>query len=193
MATCAKISAGVAFDCDNPLTPGVDAEELVLINKSDIAAFTEDVTNKHIITALSLLTTSGTAAYAFEGINNSVRPSGESLPDGFTPFKFSHAIEFRVFDRTAPTKDQVRKIVGSSLVAIYFRKGETIEIMGLDTGLNNNVVTFNEYEEDSAYLLNIATDTDQGDFEPFLPRTFDTGAGFAADKATILALLTPAP
>ena len=193
MAICAKISAGIAFDCDNPLIPGVDAEQLILINRSDIDTVTLDVSNKHIVTALTLSSASGTAAYAYEGINNSVRPLGESLTDGFTPFKFSHAVEFRIFDRTAPTKEQVRNIVAGDIVAIYFRKGQTIEIMGLDTGLNNNTVTFNEYEEDSAYLMNIATDTDNGDFEPFLPRTFDTGAGFAADKATILALLVPAP
>lgn len=193
MAICGKISASVAFDCENPLIAGVDADELILINKSDIATFTEGVSNKHIITALTLSTVTGTQAYSFEGANNSVRPLGESLSDGYFPFKFSHQIEFRVFDRGAATKEQVRAMVGSSLVAIYFRKGKTIEIMGLDAGLQNNTVTFNEYEEDSAYLLNLTTDTENGDFEPYLPRTFETGGGFDADKATILALLTPAP
>lgn len=193
MAICGKISASIAFDCDNPLVPGVDADQLILINSSDIASFTEDVTNKHIVTALSLNAVSGTAAYSFEGANNSIRPFGESLTDGYTPFKFSHSIEFRVFDRGAASKDQVRNIVASSLVGIYFRKGKTIEIMGINTGLQNNVVTFNEYEEDSAFLLTLTTDVDNGDFEPFLPRTFDTGAGFEADKATIEALLTPVP
>jgi len=191
MAVCANISAGVAFDCDNPLIPGVEAEKIYLINRSDIAGVTLNVANKQIVEAITLAA-GGKQAYAFEGFNNSVRPSGENIVEGYTPFKFQHTIEFRVFDRGGATKLQVRNMVASDLVAIYIRKGQTIEVMGLDVGLTNNTVTFNEYEEESAFLITLQTDTDNGDFEPYLPRTYNDGVSdFATLKTQIEALLTP--
>ena len=189
--SCGKITASIALDCNKPLISGVDAENLILINRNDILTVAKDPLNPLIVTGITLQA-GGVQAYSFEGINNSVRPSGESIADGYYPYKFMHSVEFRVFDRGAAAKNQVRNIVAADLVAIYFRKGQTIEIMGMDAGLNNNTVTFNEYEEDSAYLLTLATDTDNGDFEPFLPYTYTDGVKtFDVLKAEILALLTP--
>lgn len=191
MSACANISSGIAFDCDNPLVSGVDAENLFLINRADIESITLNATNKHIAEAITLKA-GGTQAYKFEGFSNSVRPSGENVTEGFNKFKFTHTIEFRIFDRSAPTKEQVRAIVAGDLVAIYFRKGKTIEIMGSGVGLTSNTVTFNEYEEESAYLMTLATDTDNGDFESYLPLTYNDGVSdFNTLKTQIEALLTP--
>lgn len=190
MAVCANLASSLAFDCDNPLVSGVDASLLYLINRSDIASFTEDGTNKQIITGITLKTGSK-QAYLWEGINNSVRPNTQTLTDGYFPWQFQHTVEYRIFDRTPATELQVRNQVASDLVAIYVRKGDNIKIMGLDSGLNNNTFTLDEYEEQSAIVMTLTTDTDNGDFEPYLPRTFESGGGFEADLAILTGLLIP--
>lgn len=172
---CAKIAAGITFNCDDPLIQGVESDTLVLFNYDDVdrVASTKNATNKQALEQFILIgSPTATLGYVFEGVGNSVRPSGENSTDGYYPYKFTHTLEFRVFDRSATAKDIVRDLVASSLVAVYFRKGKTVEVMGWDVGLNNNIVTFNEYEEDGAYLITLATDSDNGEYEPFLPLTF---------------------
>lgn len=189
MAVCAELSAGIAFDCDNLPVSGVEADQLYLINREDIASLTFDPANNLLVTAITLKA-GGKQAYLYEGINNSVRPSFENATDGFSPFKYTHTCEFRVFSRDAATKLQVNNMIGGDLVAIYVRKGETVEIMGERVGLTNNTVVVNEYEEDGAFLLTLSTDVDQGEYEPKPPLSFlDTD--FATTITALEALLTP--
>jgi hypothetical protein len=172
---CAKIASGIVFDCDDPLIAGVEAETLVLFNYDDVDRSSSVIssTNPQALEVLSLIGSPvQTLGYVFEGVNNSVRPSGENVTDGFNPFKFTHTLEFRIFDRSVAAKKIVRELAAGSLVAVYFRKGKTVEVMGFDVGLSNNTVTFNEYEEEGAYLLTLSTDSDGGEFEPKLPLTF---------------------
>lgn len=192
MATCANLASSLSFDCDTPLVSGVDAALLYLINRADIASFTEDGSNKQIVTGITIAS-GGKQAYKWEGVNNSVRPNFVSLSDGFYPFQFQHTVEFRIFDRTPATELQVRNMVGSDLVAIYVRKGDNIKIMGIDSGLSANDFTVDEYEEQSSIVMTLNTDVDNSGFEPYLPRTFESGGGFEADKALLEGFLTPTP
>lgn len=197
-STCAKIGAGVVFDCDDPLVGGVEAETLVLFNWDDVdrVASTKNATNKQALETLILIGSPTPLGYVFEGINNSIRPNNENVRDGFFPFKNIHTIEFVIFDRSVAVKETVRDIQGGNFLAVYFRKGKTVEIMGFDRGLSANLTPYNEYEEDGAYTITIATNQDQGETEPFLPLTFigvQTGSPLAFPtfeqlKTTILAL-----
>ena len=65
---CAKISAGVAVNCDNPLQSGTK-DKLYLFNYSDIedATITRNGVNTQIIEDIVL--SSGITGYTIEGIN----------------------------------------------------------------------------------------------------------------------------
>ena len=186
MATCSKLATGVTFNCPPPAA-GVEAGEIVLFNWDDISRSGSTLTNTQLQTIVAV--TPPLLGYKFEGINNSVRPSYESVADGFNPFKFNHTLEFRVFDDGGTISDLEEDLAGSKLVAVYFTKSEYVKVLGWNVGLRATVVR-NYYEEDGAALVTLTTPADE--FEPKPALTYVGSASPIADyetlKAEIIAL-----
>jgi hypothetical protein len=186
MATCAQLASGITFACPPP-PPGVDASQIILFNWDDFDQSGSTLVETQLKTITPV--TSPLLGYSFEGINNSIRPSYESVSDGFNPFKFNHTAEFRIFADGGSVSDIEKDLVGGLFVAVYFTKSEYVKVIGWNVGLRATV-TRNYYEEEGAALVTLTTPSDE--FEPLPPLTYVGNASPSADfqtlKAEILAL-----
>lgn len=186
MATCAQLASGITFACPPP-PPGVEATQIVLFNWDDFDQSGSTLVETQLKTLSPV--TSPLLGYKYEGINNSIRPSYESVSDGFNPFKFNQTAEFRIFADGGSVSDIEKDLVGGLFVAIYFTKSGYVKVMGWDVGLRATV-TRNYYEEEGAALVTLATPADE--FEPLPPLTYvgnaSPTASFETLKAEILAI-----
>ena len=139
MANCTGITIGAIFDCDAPLSAGVQ-ERLVLINKSDWddAVTAGDITEANgIITAIDL---GAKFAYAFQGVRSSVKPQ-VTLENSEQAVSYVHQIDFSVFEVDSDQKENFRRMAWKDLVAIVENNnndanGDAIfEVYGSDGGL----------------------------------------------------------
>lgn len=135
---CGKISAGLAPDCDYPLMGGT-TEDLVLFNYEDLGSVTRNATNKQIIEAITLNTTTD-KAYKFEGKNESVEPQVNLVKQRYSD-SYDHEVMFIIFLNTPLAKIQIEKMVHGKLIGIVENKhkntdgNSTYEIYGLGVGL----------------------------------------------------------
>jgi hypothetical protein len=135
---CGKISAGLAPDCDFPLMGGT-TEDLILVNYEDIDSVTRSSTNKQIIEAITLNTTTD-VGYKFEGKNESVEPQANLVKQRYAD-AYDHEVMFIIFLNTPVAKQQIEKMVHGKLVAVVENKhrnsaGDTsYEVYGLGVGL----------------------------------------------------------
>lgn len=183
MATnCAGISIGAVYDCDNPPIAGVE-ERLVLMNFADIDSFAVQGANPSIIEGFTLK--SGKAAFAFEGVRNSLVPEQHYAPGRFSPSSYEHMINFLVFEFTQAQKDNLEAMAIEKQVAIVQNADQTFEVYGIRNGLE---VTTNDRlpgDQDSGGGFQIVLKTSENEAkEPKLPRTF-----FKTDFATTKALV----
>ena len=103
MAACDGITIGSTFDCDNPVTPGVDTR-LLLGNKQDISVVTYTLT---IITDITMKLTK--AMFAFQGIRQSLNPQYQFIPQTVS-VGYDHQVDFLAFDISATQKENLEKI-----------------------------------------------------------------------------------
>lgn len=180
---CGEISAGVTYDCENPLQGGVNAR-IWVINFDQLSSVTEDVTTDNLLTAITL--TGSDTAYKFEGFRNSVTGVQELVvPDSGQPL-FKHQTGLTMFDISQAVKNQVQQLAKGRFIVIVENNGKnanSFEIYGLNQGL---VLTSGQVkssaENNGAYTLVLASDENAN--EAKLPQTlFDT------DYATTLALV----
>lgn len=135
---CGDISAGLEPNCDFPLMGGV-YEDLVLMNYGDIDSVTRNTTNKQIVEAITLNTTTD-KAYLYKGKNESVEPQVNLVKQRYSD-SYDHEVMFIIFLNTPVAKQQIEGMVGGKLVAIVQNKhknsaGDTsYEIYGLGVGL----------------------------------------------------------
>lgn len=184
MAECAKISSGIALDCDNPSVAGV-RDRLILFNFDDRGSITKDAANPLEVTELSL--TSPALAYEFEGQNNSVEPNYSYVRPGFQG-GFTHQVVFRVFEGSPTIKNILQDLTRGRVVAILINNDEYIEIYGYDTGLiipdGGLVRTLNDAE--SAGGFTITLQNNELTPEKFMPLTY-VGTSSPYDFSTALA------
>jgi hypothetical protein len=187
MASCAKIASGIVFNCPPP-APGVDAGQLVLFNYDDI----DQDASTLVETNLQVLTRLGSPApvgYIYEGINNSIRPSYESVVDGFNPYKWNHTVEYRIFADGETVSDIEADLSGGLFVAVYFTKSKYVKVAGWNVGLKATV-SRSYYEEEGAALITLATPSEE--FEPLPVLTYVGAASpiasFETLKAQIIAM-----
>ena len=69
MATCAGITVGAIYDCDNPLVPFV-RQRLLIGNLEDIATITRNSSFDNIIEGITMEV--GKAMFAFDGVKSSI-------------------------------------------------------------------------------------------------------------------------
>ena len=198
MSICGKIIAGIDFDCDQPIVPGVD-ERLILVNKDDMddALISYDIVNDYVIEDIILA--DGIQGFAFEGNRQSLNPQYDFIPQT-TTVGYDHTINFLGFDISPESKDNLEKMALGKMVAIIEnnqgRKGGNgdnfFEVYGLDVGLE--VITMTripaDLENGAAFVIQLKTSDNAGK-EPLMPPTwFDTD--YITTKALVDALLIPA-
>lgn len=189
---CDNITAGVAYDCDNPPAGGAN-DRLILINFEDWqnAAITLDPANKIVITGITL--PSGKVGYVYEGKNNSVEPSANFVKGTYVN-SYDHTVLFKIFQNSPDIKKQLLKLDGGKVVAITQNnhKGldgnSAFEVFGSETGLELAELArvIADAELQGAYNLTIKNN--EKSRPSTLPHTiWDTD--FATTKAIVDALI----
>ena len=188
MPICAKISANVLYDCDNPMVAGA-GDNLYLINKDDWdeATITEDVGNSQLITNIVLA--SGDLSYKFEGKNYSVEPTQKLVKQKYAEV-YDHEVTFKVFVANAATKEQLEKMASGSVVAIVENvhrgaDGESaFEVYGRGSGLEVQDLERMLNDADTQGAFNIVLRSSEVAKEPHLPATL-----YETDYATTKAIV----
>jgi len=194
MGACGGISIGAGYDCNNPITPGVN-QRLLLINKDDIIGVTYDLTETSLITDITLDT--GKQAFAFQGVRQSLRPQSAFVPQTVS-VGYDHQIDFLVFDISQAQKDNLEAMGLEKFVAVVQNINSPgnadalFEVFGLGVGmeLQSNVRINSDLETGGAFSLQLKTSDNEGKESKMPQNWFDTD--FATTKAKVDALLTPA-
>ncbi len=192
MPICGEISANIAVNCANPIQGGAE-EILYLINREDWddAAITYNVTNTEIIENIVL--SSGKVAYTYAGVNNSNKPKYELVKGEYSTF-YNHEINFKVFDASPTTKEQLELLAKGQMVAIVKNKykgtdgNSAFEVYGADAGL---ICTQNIREiagGDAGGAFDLILKSDETSLEPHMPKTV-----FITDYATTKAIVEGLP
>jgi len=183
---CGKISAGLAPDCDFPIMGGT-TEDLILINYEDIESVTRNVTNKQIIEAITILST--THGFKFEGKNESLEPQANLVKQRYAD-AYDHEVMFVVFLNTPVAKAQIEAMVGGKLVAVVSNKhknsaGDTsFEVYGLGVGLYVMELSRIVVDADTQGAYKIILRTPENSKEANLPNPL-----FITDYATTKAVV----
>lgn len=192
MSICARISANVLFDCDNPLVAGTD-DNLFLINKEDWdeAVITRNASNNQLIEGIALAT--GDLAYKFEGKNSSVEPMQKLVKQKYAEV-YDHEVTFKVFKVNAATKEQLEKMASGKVVAIVSNlfkgaSGEAaFEVYGEEIGLEVQELERSLADVDTQGAFNLVLRTPEIAKEAHLPATlYDTD--YATTKAIVDGLI----
>ena len=194
MATCDGITIGATYDCENPITPGVN-NRLLIGNTDDISAVTYDVTTTSIITDITMKATK--AMFAFNGIRQSLNPQYQFIPQTVS-VGYDHQVDFLVFDISQVQKDNIEAMGLGKTTAVVENKNSLgngdnfFEVYGLNAGLEMQTggrIPM-DLETQGAFNLSLKTSDNEGK-EPKMPQTwFETD--YAATLVLVTALLTPA-
>lgn len=190
MPTCEEITAGIAYDCDNPPTGGAN-DRLILLNFSDIDGnVTYDGSNPLLVTNI---TSGAGTGFVFEGHNNSNEPRA-ALVKGRYVNGYDHEVRFKCFKNDAATKEILNQLDGGLFVAILQNnhKGAAgaaaFEIYGLQTGLRLQELERIIADAETQGAYNLLLKNDDISKPSTLPHAlFDTD--FATTKAIVDGLL----
>lgn len=190
MPTCEELTAGIAYDCDNPPTGGAN-DRLILVNFDDIdGSVTFDGSNPLLVTNI---TSGAGSGFNFEGHNNSNEPRA-ALVKGRYVNGYDHEVRFKCFSNAPATKDQLRRLDGALVVAIVQNnhKGAdgnaAFEIYGLETGLRLQELERIIADAETQGAYNLLLRNDDISKPSTLPHTlYDTD--FATTKAIVDGLL----
>jgi len=192
-SACGGITVGAAYDCNTPIVPGVN-QRLILGNQGDIATILFDVVKPTLIKDITLKT--GKAAYAFDGVRQSLTPQYELIP-GTVTVGYLHTVNFLAFDISQAAKDNYEKMALGKLFAVIENKnalgnGDSVfEVYGLQVGLEASAITRipADTETGGAFTISLTTPEAEGK-EPKMPQSWwDTD--YATTLAKVEALLIP--
>lgn len=189
MSSCAKITAGIALNCDKPLVAG-NKDLITLINLDDIVGYQRNTTNPQIIEGITLVGSPAAKGYKFEGKNSSIDSKSDLIKAKYSE-NYNHQVIFRVFEDGPDVKLQLEKLAKGKFVAVIEKNYRgaldkaAFEIRGTDVGLVCTVLTQDSTDADTtgAYVITLASQ--DGFPEPHLPATF-----FLTDYATTKAAYT---
>ena len=187
MPICDALTAGIAYDCANPPSGGVN-DRLILFNYSALDGnVTYDGANPIIVT--NITPPMGGWGYVFEGVNNSNEPRSAMVKGRYVN-GYDHEVRFKCFDNSPTAKLQLGKLDGALVVAIVQnnRKGASgnsaFEIYGLETGLRLQELERILADAETQGAYNLLIRNDEISRPSSLPHTlWDT------DYATTLALV----
>ena len=165
MAVCGGITAGSAYDCDDPLISGMQPK-VWLLNKSDIDTITYGA-NTSVVTAISLLA-GGKASYVFDGYRQSANAEVEFVPQTLTS-GYDHKLSLQVFDISSLQKLNLEKMALGKLVAIVENNnavgnGDSVfEILGAGVGMEVETLTRINRDVETAGSFSVGLETSDND------------------------------
>lgn len=180
--------SSVVIDPANPIQGGVGSDSrLVLVLKSDVASFTRN--GLDTLTAITLA--ANKVARVFEGIRDSLKPKQRTVETESGQRAFIHEIEYKYFDNSQVGRNNVmRKNQGRYIAFIENTKqnADTIEVFGLDVGMQVIESSRAHQELGGACLIKLATPEKEPEAKP--PAIMDGGTGvYATNRALVDALL----
>lgn len=191
MAACDGITIGSGYDCDAPITPGVN-NRLLMGNQGDISVVTYALT---VITDITMKLTK--AMFAFQGIRQSLNPQYQFIPQTVS-VGYDHQVDFLIFDISQLQKDNIEAMGLGKLTAVVENKNAPgngdnfFEVYGLGVGMEMQTGgrIAMDLETQAAFNISLKTSDNEGK-ETKMPQTwFDTD--YTTTAALVEALLTPA-
>lgn len=191
-ANCLQgIALDIINDCDFTPRAGLETTQTVF-NRADIDTITYDVSNKNLVTAITLK--SGTQAYNIVGFKNSNNAGhdlvvNENAPDSYKQF-FSPQV-WKIDAETVKALDNLADIV---VITENKNKGNAgdgaFEIYGLETGLYKSSDT--RRTNDNLGIQTVELTTQDGE-DSSVSRHIFFDTDYATTAAAVVALLTPVP
>jgi len=165
--SCHLLDRGSSFDCEVP-TAGTEAR-LILINYDDVLKiyWSDD----KVITSIVLKVVK--VAYEFFGFNQDVKKS-EGVVKTNLKNRFTHSVDFVVYEVTQQQKNNLRKMAKGRFMAIVELSGKTdysLELLGREVGLKMSSGQIKSAHESSGvYTISLATPDNGIEFERGLPQ-----------------------
>lgn len=165
----------ILFDCENSPIGGLEVN-VVLINSRDINRTTTVTSpdNKIVLTALELL--AGKVGYFIQGVKQVQGASAELVKKETGPDKHKHVFSGVALNFSAANKLQLQQMSeGSQYVAVVELKWkgaeskDAFQVLGLRSGLELNVMTWNTKENDGTVQIELSSV--DGYEEPTIPLT----------------------
>lgn len=183
---CRKITAGVGGDVCN-LEPGGVRDEAYLGNRDDIDAIGRDA-NPLLVNSLTLRT--GAKLFRITGVKGSIKPSWSTVKGKYQKY-FTHRVEMTAFDNKPETLKAIADMNGSDMFVIIVNNNKTIEILGLDAGLEFEEGSRNYQSRDEGLASAVVLQTPDDEnlpseiYMPVLYKNVDFNTTLASIKAKI--------
>lgn len=150
----ALVADNITCNCTNPIFTGLE-EIGYIINKRDIASWTVDTNNDHIMKAVALLT--GKKAYKiYNPTKTPFTGAKTTMVEGAVRNKFDKVVPFILpNDGPGVAKDIVDQLANGEFVVILANKWENttpnnkFEIYGKDKGMRATAIENDKYSEDT--------------------------------------------
>lgn len=188
MADCVKtITKSIVSDCTTIGSGGNEVKGWY-INRTDLASYTQDVTNPSKITAFTVAA-GGKRLWTFTGQRKMLNSGHDAVVADNRPTKYPHYIAFETFEFDAASTENVDGL--EDLVFIVESKDKTVDgdgvfrIYGLRNGLYRSSDTHRANDADGARALEFTSLEGQG--EPYSQWVL-----LITDYATTLAALVAA-
>lgn len=175
MACEGILTEDILFDCDNPTTPGIEVN-IMLINQSDIddTLTTVDPTDKLVITNLALK--AAKSAIILQGIKQINSASTELVKKDVSTDKWRHVFTGVALSLNKATKTALQEMSeGAKLVAVVETKSkgaanaDAFHVLGRKMGLELNTATWSTAENDGTFQFELSST--EGYEEPTVPHT----------------------
>lgn len=175
MACEGILTEDILFDCDNPTTPGIEVN-IMLINQSDIDSIltTVDPADKLVITNLALK--AGKSAIILQGIKQINSASTELVKKDVSTDKWRHVFTGVALSLNKATKMALQEMSeGAKLVAVVETKSkgaanaDAFHVLGRKMGLELNTATWSTAENDGTFQFELSST--EGYEEPTVPHT----------------------
>lgn len=180
------LTGDLGYDCENGSIGGLETN-VVIINRKDIdqSSIAYDGANKMILTGFSLL--SGKTGFALQGIKQTNSTAFELVKKETSADKKKHIFSGIILTLSAANKLQLQLMSegGNYVLAVEKKwKGasdvDAFDLLGIDSGLELNVSTYNSNENDGTATIELSS---VDDFEePKFPVTLLL-ADYASTKA----------
>lgn len=187
---CGAITAGIALNCEDPLTSGVVAT-FYIANKDDIASITYDPTNPMLADNITMVATK--TFFTFEGQLQSTEPKFAMIKGKYVN-QFEHSVGALIFKIDPATKKEILNMKDGNFVCIVQNNytGTTgnckYEIYGAGSGLKAEVLERNPNDTENLGAFKIELKTQEYAREGKPPVTlFDTD--LATTDALVAGLL----
>lgn len=192
---CEGLISGAEIDCADPLTPGI-RKRLIGFNLADVEDVVYSISEPNVIENITLK--SGTQAFVFDGIKQSITPTQELVPQP-TSNGWKHGILFSIFDVSSEQKLNLQGMATQGTVWVVENANDSsnadsiFEVYGLGRGLEAESITRSPVDTESgaAYVVQLNTPDEGGSEVVPVESWFDTD--YTTTLALVDALLVPVP